>query len=232
MPARKIRPSRYSITGYVPSKKGVKVQDAESSLEQDFLTLLEFDPRVERYVAQPFTIEWRDAIGKKRHYTPDVVVKYSDLAKEKEPWLKTTVFEVKPINVLKADWKEFRPKFKSTIGWAKQYDCLFHVVTENHIRTPYLDNARLLLRFKSHFFDVEPSLAGARQHHIIRTLVKLGETTPNALLENLSADIWLRAELIPWIWNLVNQNIIGVDLHQPLTMKSKIWPTSLAKKII
>jgi len=50
MPARKIRPSRYSTTGYVPTVKGSKAQDSESSLEQDFFVLLEYDRRVERYV--------------------------------------------------------------------------------------------------------------------------------------------------------------------------------------
>ena len=100
MPARKIRPSRYSVTGYVPTTKGTKAQDAESSLEHDFLTLLEYDWRVERYVAQPFTIEWRDLTGTRRRYTPDVIVKYSFLAMREDSHLRTTVFEVKPRAVL------------------------------------------------------------------------------------------------------------------------------------
>lgn len=80
MPARKIRPSRYSVTGYAPTTKDAKAQDAEPSLEHDFLTLLEYDQRVERYVAQPFTIEWRDTMGSKRRYSPGVIGKYSYVA--------------------------------------------------------------------------------------------------------------------------------------------------------
>lgn len=225
MPARKIRPSRYSVTGYVPTTKGARAQDAESSLEHDFLTLLEYDRRVERYVAQPFTLEWRDTVGAKRHYTPDVIVKYSFRAMRTDPSLRTTVFEVKPRAVLKADWLELKPKFRCAIGWAREFGCRFHLVTEAEIRTPYLANVRFLLDYRSRHLADHADLIGARQHLIARTLSKLGVTTPKALLETMTSDPQQQAELIPWIWNLINQEFIGVDLSRSLTMVSPIWPT-------
>lgn len=225
MPARKIRPSRYSMTGYAPTTKGTRAQDAESSLEHDFLTLLEYDRRVERYVAQPFTIHWRDKYGKKRHYTPDVIVKYGSSALLENAHLRTTIFEVKPQAVLRAEWGELKPKFRSAIGWGREFGCLFHLVTENEIRTPYLKNARFLLDYRSRNLPDRLDLISARQRLIARTLFKLQSTTPQALLQAMSTDPQQQAELIPWIWNLVNQEFIGVDLHKPLTMASDIWPT-------
>lgn len=232
MPARKIRPSRYSVTGYVPTTKGATAQNAESSLEHDFLTLLEYDQRVERYVAQPFTIEWRDSVGAKRRYTPDVIVKYSYVAMREDPYLRTTVFEVKPRAVLKANWLELKPKLRSGIGWAREFGCRFQLVTEAEIRTPYLANARFLLDYRSRHLSDRTDFVGARQQLIARTLVELRMTTPRGLLEAMTSDLQQRAELIPWIWNLINQDFIGVDLLKPLTMASPIWPTENIKYLL
>jgi len=232
MPARKIRPSRYSVTGYAPTTKGTKAQDAESSLEHDFLTLLEYDQRVERYVAQPFTIEWRDSTGAKRRYTPDVIVKYSYIAMREDLHLRTTLFEVKPRAVLKADWLELKPKWRSAIGWAKEFGCRFHLVTEKEIRTPYLANARFLLDYRSRNLSDRDDLIAARQHLIARTLAKLQMTTPKALLEAMSSNLQQQAELLPWVWNLINQEFIGVDLFKPLTMASPIWPTDTIEHLL
>lgn len=221
MPARKIGTSRFYMTGHVPSVKGIASQSAESSLEQDFLTLLEYDPRVERYVAQPFTIEWKDKLGKKRRYTPDVIVKYSYHALLHEPWLKTTIFEVKPREILTEDWAELRPKFRNAMGWAKEYGCVFHLITDKEIRTPYLDNVRFLKRYKN--LTIETSLYAARQQLVYETMRGLQQTTPKDLLNAMVKDEMLQAELIPWIWIAINMQRIGTDLNLPLNMNSTIW---------
>lgn len=223
MPARKIRPSRYSVTGYVSTRKAPGAQDAESSIEHDFMTLLEYDRRVERFLAQPFTIEWHDAARRKRRYTPDVIVKYAFPAMRDDPQLRTTIYEVKPSDVLRRTWADLRPKFKAAIGWAREHNCLFHIVTEREIRTPYLTNVRFLLGYRSYYLSDKPELVGERQYLIRQTLKRLGQTTPKGLLDTITSNRTLQAELIPWIWNLVNQRLIGVDLTKPLTMASPIW---------
>lgn len=229
VPARKIRPSRYSVTGYVAATKAPGAQDAESSLEHDFLTLMEYDRRAERYLAQPFTIEWRDEAKQKRRYTPDVIVKYSFSAIQEDPHLRTTLFEVKPRAVLRRDWAELRPKLRAAVGWAKEHGCRFQIVTETEIRTPYLTNARFLLGYRSRFLRDDPILNGERQHLILETLYRLKQTTPRQLLEAITSDRTHQAELIPWIWNLVNQQLVGIDLTQPLTMASPIWSVCSAE---
>jgi len=47
----------------------------ESSLERDFLLLLDFDPEVVLYEEQPVTINYHDDQGRRRRYTPDVLVR-------------------------------------------------------------------------------------------------------------------------------------------------------------
>lgn len=232
MPARKIRPSRYSVTGYVPTSKGMKVQEAECSLEQDFLTLLEYDKRVERYVAQPFTIKWVDASGKRRRYTPDVIVKYTYSAMRDDPYLRTTIFEVKPRSILAKDWIELKPKLRSAIGWSKEHGCHFHLVTEKEIRTPYLKNVRFLMGYRNRHLPERNDLVSARQSLVIETIRKLKQTTPRALLQAMAHDEQLQAEMIPWIWNLLNQEFIGADLTKPLTMVSPIWQTEKTKHFL
>lgn len=232
VPARKIRPSRFSVTGYVATTKAPGSQDAESSLEHDFLTLLEYDRRVERYLAQPFTIAWRDTESRKRRYTPDTIVKYSYSALQEDPYLRTTIFEVKPRAVLRRDWSELRPKFRAAVGWAREYDCRFQIVTDVEIRTPYLTNVRFLLGYRSRFLQGDdPYLNGARQHLILETLYRLKRTTPRLLIEATTSDVTLRAELIPWLWNLINLKQVGVDLTLPLTMSAPIWSVRTAESL-
>lgn len=50
----------------------------ESSLERDFLMLLEFDPMVDAYHAQPEVLEWTDDTGNRRRSVPDVRISSCD----------------------------------------------------------------------------------------------------------------------------------------------------------
>lgn len=229
MAARKIGRSAYSVTGYVATEKAAKVQRTESALEQDFLTLLEYDWRVLRYATQPFKIQWKDETGRLRRFTPDVAVAYNDMAVRSDPALRTTIFEVKERAQLKARWAEEKPRLKAAVAWAKEYGCRFKVMTEREIRTPYLENVRFLLRYQKMYGDRE--LYDARIPHICELLVRLGPTTPQALLDTVRGDAVHRGEYIPYLWHLVTQQIVGIDLAKPLNMKTPIWPTAQALAI-
>jgi hypothetical protein len=70
-------PKNYrNVTGVLASSKSEGAAMFESTLERDFLMLLDFDPHVEFYDVQPVKIEWLDDMGKHRSYTPDVLVHY------------------------------------------------------------------------------------------------------------------------------------------------------------
>ncbi len=75
MPARHIPPRHRYLSGRVASTKVPHAQAFESSLEQDFLLILEFDRGVNRFASQPITIRWK-VDNRQRRYTPDVLVEY------------------------------------------------------------------------------------------------------------------------------------------------------------
>lgn len=222
MPARSVRSNPFSVTGRVSTEKSLASQEAESMLEHDFLTLLEFDERVELFAAQPITIRWEDDTGKHR-YTPDVGVKYRDSACQRDLALRITFFEVKPRGVLKRDWQSLRPRFKAMIAWTLERDMRFHLITEREIRTPYLENARFLLRYRRDRMPRNIDLDAHRQWRVREALYGLKTSTPRDLLKAISPVEHYQTEFLPWIWYLVNCRLIGCDLTKRLTMVSPIW---------
>jgi len=221
-PVRVNRPSHFGVTGWAATTKAEDPQGAESSLEHDFLATLEFDRRVDQFASQPITLRWQDASGKHR-YTPDVVVSYTTTAQYKYPALRTTLFEVKYREELKKKWSEYKPKFRAAIAWTRARDMRFRIVTEREIRTPYLENIRFLLNYRSNRMPKNAGLNGEIQLRIRQTLYRLGHSTPRGLLAAMTSVEHYQAELLPWIWFLINFNAIGCDLRKPLNMASSIW---------
>jgi len=65
MPVRTIPKNYRSLTGLVPNTRTQSMTAFESSLERDFLLLLDFDPDVECFEEQPVKIIYHDAQGKR-----------------------------------------------------------------------------------------------------------------------------------------------------------------------
>ena len=94
----------------------------------------------------------------------------------------------------------------------------FKLVTERHIRTALLDNARFLRRYRA---LPEQDLY---VQQLLYTLRALGKTTPQALL---AAAYWAeesRMAALPMLWKLIATGRLGADLQVPLTMSASIWP--------
>lgn len=183
----------------------------ESTLERDFLVLLEFSPEVDQFEVQPVTIEWLNDQGKQRKYTPDVLVSY---VSGNPP----TLFEVKYRSDLKKDWVVLRPKFKAAIHYAKAQGWRFRIVTEVEIRTPYLANAHFLLPFLRR--NPNPPSDDAL---LKDALPSLTEATPATLLSHIAHDDQQRVRLLPVLWRMIGLREIGADLNQPLNMNSGLW---------
>lgn len=220
-PARRIRPSKCANTGFRSSRKNGRGAETESLLENDFLTLLEFDNRVERYDVQPVTLRW-SVDAEQFIYTPDVLVKYTESARCINPFLKPTLYEVKPHQVLQDNWDRFEPKFRYAISWARENDMRFKIVTDKRIRTPYLENAKFLLRFHAATFHMSTYDENREEWYVLNSLARFSESTPKALLLIMSEFKSRQAELIPWIWRLILEGKIETDLSRPLTMISQI----------
>ena len=81
----------------------------ESTLERDFLLLLDFDPDVEFFEEQPVKIIYHDAHGQRRTYTPDVLVRYRP-HRFQARHTKPVLCEVKYRDDLRQHWVEYRPE--------------------------------------------------------------------------------------------------------------------------
>ncbi|MGE5492364.1 MAG: TnsA endonuclease N-terminal domain-containing protein [Actinomycetota bacterium] len=212
MPVRKIKKNYRNVTGVSAATKAVGDAEFESTLERDFLRLLEFSPDVARFEVQPVTITWVDESGEDRGYTPDVWVAFHD-GVGRQPWL----CEVKYRSDLKKFWPELRPKFRQAIRYARQRGWRFRLMTEVEIRGPELAAAKFLLPFRRRAIPAE------RSAHILALIDTLKETTIGDLLQRIASDPLIQAEWLPVIWHLVVKFEIGADLLSPLSMSSKLW---------
>lgn len=212
MPVRKIPKNFRNVTGIAAHLKAAGPAGFESTLERDFLTLLEFSPEVEGFEVQPVMVEWSE--GEKRHqYTPDVLVQYT--AASGKP---TTLFEVKYRSDLKQDWKHLKPRLLRAITYAKSRGWRFKIASEVEIRTPFLENAKFLLRFVR-----QGPVSEAHMDLIDQALQRAGPMPINSLLEAIFSNEWNRASLLPTLWYLIGTFQIGCDLGKPLTMASQAW---------
>lgn len=206
-------PKNYSnVTGIAAHAKAHGGAGFESTLERDFLTLLEFSPDVDWFEVQPVAVEWAEE-GKDRRYTPDVLVHYT--SKASRP---ATLYEVKYRSDLKKNWSELKPRFVRAIRYAKGRGWRFKIISEVEIRTQRLDNARFLLHF-------------VRQGPVEETHMELLDDalhakepmTATSLMSSIFSDEWNQAKLLPTLWYLVGTHQVGCDLDQPITMNSKLW---------
>lgn len=198
-----------NITGVASSHKDDSSTPFESPLERDFIELLRFDVlSVKSYQTQRPVIFYFEG-DKKRRYTPDVFVEYEDGRR--------VMYEVKPRDSIRKNWLKLKPKFKQAIRYGKERGYSFRLVTEVEIRTPYLKNVKFLSTCKLSG-DYDP-----RYKRLIESLRLLEVSTPTELIASIAKSRHEQAELLHTLWRLVADNIVGVDLHEPLTMNSPIW---------
>lgn len=185
MPVRKIPKNYRNVTGITAARKADGPAQFESTLERDFLTLLEFSPEVRQFEVQPVALSWQDG-ARERRYTPDALVRFRHQhGTEPTPLL----YEVKYRADLRADWAELRPKFRAAVRFAKAQSWRFKLVTEREIRTPYLDNARFLLPYvRQGSPPVEEDM-----DLLDETLQTLREADVESLLQAACRDDWTRA---------------------------------------
>ncbi|RDL44137.1 heteromeric transposase endonuclease subunit TnsA [Marinomonas piezotolerans] len=215
MPVRKIPKNYRNLTGIAASKKS-EAGFFESTLERDFLSLLEFDSDVLSFDVQPVKVDFQNAEGKSRSYTPDVLVEYRH-GSSIFPSVDNILFEVKYRNDIKQNWDILKPKFKAAIRHANQNGMRFKVVTEKEIRTPYLENIRFLLPYMHLEQDEQYS------ELLVETLQKLSNCSIEELVRSVFFDKWKQAELITVLWTLIATRQIRTDLSIPLTMSATVW---------
>jgi hypothetical protein len=162
MPVRKVSNRGGNIVGRFPSLKMGRMIAFESLLERDFIYLLDYDVRVERFEEQPLTIEYRQE-GELRHYTPDFQLLESR---------QSVLVECKPEHFV--DTEENRRKFVAARAWCEDRGWEFRVVTEQEVRAGCrLPNIKQLTLYAR--LTIDP----ATRHQIDRALHDL--STPLTL---------------------------------------------------
>lgn len=211
VPERLLGVRSRGLSGRVALQEGAA--GFESSLEQDLIELLDFDSRVSELLVQPFSL-YHEEDGKKRRYTPDVRATFIGDRPE------VVVYEVKYQEELRADWAKLRARFGAAYRHCRQNGWRFKVLTEKHIRTPYLGNVKFLRRF---FRLPEQELISGQ---LFYTLKATGPTTVQALLSATYQSSESRLRAIPTLWKMVADGRVGCDLTVTLTMASTIWMES------
>jgi len=214
MPVRKIPKNYRNVTGVAAHRKADGPAMFESTLERDFITLLEFDPTVQTFEVQPLTFDWTDSDGKIRRYTPDVLATFNLTHGHRGK----TLYEVKYRDELRREWQDLRPKLRAAVHFARTQGWRFKIVTEVEIRSPYLDNAKFLLPFVR-----QGPVEEEHMDLLDEQLRQLRHATPAELLAAAFQDSWNQARLLPSLWYLVGTRQVGTDLSAKLTMTSPIW---------
>lgn len=213
MSARRIPRQRRSVSGLFWSPKNGQQIPYESGLELDFCQILELDHTVVSFESQPLAVTYVRPNGRTCRGFPDFLVRYApDTGRPME------LVDVKGREELRERWLHLKPRLKAACGYARSRGWIFRLKSEVEIRTPFLKNAKFLLRYLR---DGANPAHAARFKSMLRELEK---PTIGRLLEAAYPNAQAQAEALPTLWNLVASRHIRVDLHAALLLSSPVAP--------
>jgi len=222
-PVRKVVNNGFSSVGSFPSTKVKRQVGYESSLEADLAQLLEFDEKIDYFIEQPCKIPYKDAKEKERIYTPDFMALFK---KDIIPshWDNPIIYEVKYKEDLKNSFDELRYKFQAAFTYSSKNHWRFKVLTEEHIRTEYLINAKFLLRYKYQYAEL------GLLNTVLDTLEFLKEATPFEIIATATNNKSRQAQLLYTLWSLTANHYIGCNFKKQITMSTVLWYKSTPTK--
>ena len=220
---REIPPKYSSLSGTINMVSINKSIQFESSLERDFIFLIEFDTNVHFFLEQPLEIPYKDRNGIMRRYVPDFIVNYFDD--------KTEIIEIKYKSVLKAKQEELEYKFKGARDFCKKNNLIFKVLTDSDIRIKNnieLDNYKFLFRYKNFFEKIieTETLYKNLKEDIIKLhemIFKLKQISVKDLVYKCSNDLDKQSQFIFLTWCLLANNFIKTDFSIKLDVNSIVW---------
>lgn len=201
MRRRLIRPNVRSFTGRHVCIATGAITRFESALERDALTLIRF--KQPSQLIEQLSYQLVDG----RRYTPDFTVTYADG--------RLVVYEVKFREHLRRDWSRYRELLILMRQHLAPQNGRFRFLTELSVRTPRLENIRLLT----------PHLRTEPNPEIAAKLLDLVEEKPvsiGAVVAVLSQTLADRASVFATLWSLVARQIVWFDLNKPIGMHTLI----------
>ena len=212
MPVRKVPKNHLFVTGRHATELSSEMVEFESPLEKEYMLLLDFDPRVAGYEAQPVRIQ----LPTGRFYVPDVLVRFLLGSDGIEP--ARELVEVKTSGDLDRNAAEYAVKFAAAELYAQEMGWKFCIKTERDIRTPRLANIKFLRRYRQDIPLPEDS---------DRVLEQLKRCTGPGSSEDVIAAIAAtneeRARWLPVIWHLVATRQIQTDLDNAFGHDVPLW---------
>lgn len=207
---REINLSSISLTGDFASIKNNATVNFESSLERDYIYLLEYDTRVMFYYEQPIKITFEDN-GKNRYYIPDFFVEYKNGNKE--------IIEIKYENDLIVNKLKYQQKFKAAKHFCHKNGISFRILTENDIRTEKLFNAKFLTYYQNPSIDINYT-----EISLLYDIVKQhGQISVKDIITAASKDENRQAELLFMLWTAVAKHFINFKEGDRLSMNSILF---------
>jgi TnsA endonuclease N terminal len=195
------------IIGKFPSLKMGRLIWWESQIERDYIYLLELDPAVISYEEQPIRISYHLS-GKKRHYTPDFLVRKAD---------RNLIVEVKREEEA---LKEENQRLFNIVGAICARDGYeFIVVTDKMIRVqPRLYNIKLLTRYQR---------TPIHDPHYQIVCYELFSKKPKASLSEVIRFFASRGIGKQVIFSLLYWGVLAVDLMQSIEVESVVYMPAL-----
>lgn len=211
MPVRKIPKNHLFVTGRHATDRSTEMVEFESPLEKEHMLLLDFDPRVASYEAQPVRIPLPG--GKK--YVPDLLVTFHPDHDGLVP--PSELAEVKTQSHLDLYADEYRVKFAAAKVYAEERGWHFVLRTEVDIRTPRLANLKFLRRYRHE----HPAAGDVEQ--VLALLRNTGPSSSLRLLAGLSPEAEDQAHWLPVLWHLAATRQIAVDLDTAFGGDVPLW---------
>jgi len=207
MAVRKIPKNYLFVTGSFASQKNDQMNEFESPLEKEFMLLLEFDKRVEKFDTQPIIIP---VPGVRAGYTPDVLIHYfPDPNSGEIP--KPLLTDVKHTDELARNKEKYQKKFDEAERFANERGWEFRITTQHDIRTPRLENLKFLRAYR----NISPSEQD--QLVLFNMVKKIGdECSPKILLDHLAKNENDQLHWLPLIWHAVLHEDLLIDWNQQL----------------
>lgn len=218
---RKIRPTRLSLSGFY-NFRGQDSIPYESTLERDFLMIMEANSSVSSIVPQPVELSYQHSNGNRYRYTPDFLVQF-DVTENVHSWteIKPLLVEVKPREQLRKHFKKWKPKFKSAMKFAKSEGMIFHIFDERLIRTQVLDNMKFLSRYR-----LKPYMR-AHAPEELRLITEQAElfefTSVRNVIESIYTSFDRRTAALTQVWHLIAIGVLECDLNDPLSLDTTVW---------
>lgn len=204
---RKIKPTRFSVSGRLPFKDGVSIP-YESALERDFLLYFTYLPSIMELISQPMRIPFIKN-GITYYYTPDFFLRFNDG--------QAMLVEVKPKRKWQGNWKDCKEKWKAAIRFCKENGYVFHIYDEDRIYHEAFFNINQIQRYKRLNCDQQDVSA------VLNQVKLMGTTTIDYLLSRFFMGSLYRMKGLQTLYYLLATKQLHCNWFSALNEFTEVW---------